>query len=253
VFTKLYTLSATSYFIDSKTVTSLGEMTQGKIDLKRDRSWIAFVLVLCGHLAVFAALHPQPLVQETLSEPIMVSLVSAPQPAPPASMPMPPEKAITTMQKHAKQPQAIRKAPIKKTVVQRTKPSTLSDITPVEQSSKTTNTSDSTQPPTKTNAKASDTPTYQPVSFNAAYLHNPAPNYPAISRRLGEQGKVLLRVQVTLDGAASLVELQTSSGSSRLDHSALEAVKKWRFVPAKRGGLAVSASVIVPVSFSIEG
>ncbi|MFI3119611.1 MAG: TonB family protein, partial [Methylococcaceae bacterium] len=43
------------------------------------------------------------------------------------------------------------------------------------------------------------------------------------------------------------------SGSSRLDQAALEAVKKWRFVPAKRGEQAVSASVVVPVRFSIEG
>ena len=117
------------------------------------------------------------------------------------------------------------------------------------------------QAPTTTNVKpapsavegAADALTYQSASFNAAYLHNPVPDYPSVSRRLGEQGKVLLRVQVTVDGAAGSVALQTSSGSTRLDQAALEAVKKWRFVPAKRGGQAVSASVVVPVSFSIEG
>jgi len=249
----MYNLAAASYFIDCKPATGLGDMTHGEVSLERERSWIVLVLVFCGHLATFAALRPEPLTLETPPEPIMVSLVSAPQSAPKAPVPMPPEKAMTKMQKHVKQPQSIRNTPIKKSVVQRTKPSTLSDIAPVEQSSVPIVTPVSTQSPTKTNAKASDAPAYQPVSFNAAYLHNPAPDYPSISRRLGEQGKVLLRVQVTVDGAASSVELQTSSGSSRLDRSALEAVKKWRFVPAKRGGLAVSASVIVPVSFSIEG
>jgi outer membrane transport energization protein TonB (TC 2.C.1.1.1) len=46
--------------------------------------------------------------------------------------------------------------------------------------------------------------------------------------------------------------VQTGSGSSRLDEAALEAVKKWQFVPAKRGEQSVSASVVVPVRFSIE-
>jgi protein TonB len=64
---------------------------------------------------------------------------------------------------------------------------------------------------------------------------------------------VLLRVQVTANGTAASVELQTSSGSTRLDQAALEAVKKWRFIPAKRGEQPVSASVTVPVRFSIEG
>lgn len=109
------------------------------------------------------------------------------------------------------------------------------------------------QTPATANTKPAEAQAYQPVSFNAAYLQNPAPNYPSLSRRLGEQGKVLLNVQVTADGLAGSVELRTSSGSARLDQAALEAVKKWRFVPAKRGGQSVSASVIVPVRFSIEG
>ena len=106
---------------------------------------------------------------------------------------------------------------------------------------------------TSASKPATNAPSYQAPGFNAAYLDNPAPNYPSVSRRLGEQGKVLLRVQVAADGKADSVALHTSSGSNRLDQAALAAVKKWRFVPAKRGGQAVSASVVVPVSFSIEG
>ncbi|MGH8556458.1 MAG: energy transducer TonB [Methylococcales bacterium] len=90
-------------------------------------------------------------------------------------------------------------------------------------------------------------------SFNAAYLHNPAPRYPAISRRLGEQGVVLLSVTVTAGGAAASVAIQSSSGWSRLDQAALNCVKNWRFVAARRSDQAVNAAVIVPVRFSIEG
>lgn len=89
--------------------------------------------------------------------------------------------------------------------------------------------------------------------FDAAYLQNPPPVYPALARRMGEQGRVLLRVLVTADGAAERVELKSSSGAQRLDRAAIEAVQHWRFVPARQGGQAVSAWVVVPISFSLEG
>lgn len=88
--------------------------------------------------------------------------------------------------------------------------------------------------------------------FSAEYLNNPAPTYPRLSRRLGEQGKVLLRVRVTVEGrAAQIIEAQ-SSGSTRLDEAARQAVRQWRFVPAQRGGRSVEAWVIVPIVFTLE-
>ncbi len=89
--------------------------------------------------------------------------------------------------------------------------------------------------------------------FDAAYLQNPPPAYPVLARRLGEQGRVLLRVLVTAEGTAERVELKASSGTDRLDRAALDAVKRWRFVPARQGGQAVAAWVVVPISFSLEG
>ena len=92
-----------------------------------------------------------------------------------------------------------------------------------------------------------------PPIFNADYLHNPAPVYPALSRRMGEEGRVLIRAFVEGDGAPLKVELRTSSGSERLDQSALDAVRRWKFVPAKQGDKAVAAWVVVPVVFSLKG
>src|SRR5690606_2503722 len=88
--------------------------------------------------------------------------------------------------------------------------------------------------------------------FDADYLNNPAPMYPRVSRRLREQGVVMLRVYVLPSGLPEVVELKNSSGSTRLDESALEAVRKWKFVPAQSGGRAVSAWVIVPIEFSLN-
>lgn len=89
-------------------------------------------------------------------------------------------------------------------------------------------------------------------SSHAAYLQNPAPAYPAISKRMGEQGKVVLRVLIGADGLPQKVELQQSSGYDRLDRQAQEAVLRWRFVPGKRNGVPETMWNLVPINFVLE-
>ena len=88
--------------------------------------------------------------------------------------------------------------------------------------------------------------------FDAAYLHNPRPLYPPLSRRLGEEGKVLLRVRVSREGLAAAVDLEKSSNFERLDDAARAVVSRWRFVPARRGDEAIEATVIVPIVFRLD-
>jgi protein TonB len=92
-------------------------------------------------------------------------------------------------------------------------------------------------------------PALTAARFDADYLHNPAPAYPAQSRRLKEEGTVLLLVRVSVEGTPLSVEVRNSSGFERLDEAGLQAVRQWRFVPAKRGGENVAASVLVPIQF----
>lgn len=92
----------------------------------------------------------------------------------------------------------------------------------------------------------------QPPRFDAAYLNNPRPPYPPLARRLGEEGKTVLRVYVSAEGLPGQIELLESAGSPRIDAAALEAVKHWRFVPARQGELAIAAWVRVPISFRLE-
>ena len=89
-------------------------------------------------------------------------------------------------------------------------------------------------------------------SSKADYLHNPPPDYPRMSKRLGEQGKVVLKVLIGTDGAPQKVELVTSSGFERLDKSAMDAAMRWRYVPGKRGGVAESMWYQVPIQFTLE-
>jgi protein TonB len=92
-----------------------------------------------------------------------------------------------------------------------------------------------------------------PPVFNAAYLRNPAPQYPLAARRSGQQGTATVRVLVTPEGLPARVDLEKSSGSTHLDHAAVEAVKGWRFTPARRGSEAVEGWVLVPIVFRLEG
>lgn len=95
-------------------------------------------------------------------------------------------------------------------------------------------------------------PPLEPPRFDMAYLNNPAPAYPTYSRRLGEEGRVLLRVLVSPEGFPRQVEIKTSSGSRRLDQAALEAVKNWRFTPAKRGDTPIEGWALVPINFQLS-
>ncbi|MDP1538105.1 MAG: energy transducer TonB [Burkholderiales bacterium] len=102
-----------------------------------------------------------------------------------------------------------------------------------------------------------DTPAAQPATvtppaYNAAYLRNPPPRYPLAARRNGDEGRVMLKVLVNTEGAPVRIELDQSSGSSLLDDAALEAVRGWRFVPARRGVQNVEGWVRVPLVFRLE-
>ncbi len=91
-----------------------------------------------------------------------------------------------------------------------------------------------------------------PPVFTASYLRNPPPAYPAVAQRSGEEGTVMLRVLVGRDGAPLKVEVDQTSRSRLLDRAAQDAVKGWRFVPARRGAENIEDWVRVPVSFRLD-
>jgi protein TonB len=84
------------------------------------------------------------------------------------------------------------------------------------------------------------------------YRKNPPPEYPIMARRKRYQGTVLLEILVTRDGMVSEVKIHRSSGYPVLDRSALAAVKKWSFEPARRGDEPVDMWVRVPVKFRLN-
>ncbi|MFZ2169353.1 MAG: energy transducer TonB [Methylococcaceae bacterium] len=218
---------------------------------------LLLILVLLLHL--WGALWLlQPVAPITLAQPLMmeVALVSAPGQQASTAPPAPP-KAVKPMQP--------KKPPVKKPVIPKQdklpKPVTVSDaMLPAPSLTESYADASETRSDAATNANAAKSASgkqgnaepYSEASFNANYGTNPKPKYPALARRRGWQGKVLLRVRVTAEGLSEEVSVQRSSGHEILDESAIAAVEKWQFIPAKRGNTAVACSVIVPIIFTLN-
>jgi len=81
---------------------------------------------------------------------------------------------------------------------------------------------------------------------------NPAPSYPLSARRRGQEGRVILRVEVLPEGGVGDVILEKSSGVASLDQAALDTVRRWRFRPARENGRPVAATVQVPIRFALK-
>jgi periplasmic protein TonB len=85
-----------------------------------------------------------------------------------------------------------------------------------------------------------------------SYLEPPAPVYPLASKRLNEQGEVLIRVEIGADGRARQVLVSRSSGHQRLDNAALAAVRAARFKPYTENGVPLVVWSTVPIQFELE-
>jgi len=205
-------------------------------------SLTTLALVVAGHLAAFAALASWRGVPLSVTAPVMIVDVISEAPkraqvSVPAPVPVPP-KALP-----ASRPERPRPSPAPPVLAaagvatpemaEVAKPA----VSPPVQAA----------PVIAAASAAVTTP-----RFDADYLDNPAPTYPPLSRRVGEEGKVVLRVFVEPTGLPAKVEIRTSSGYERLDKSAAAAVGRWKFIPARQGSDTVGAWVLVPIVFSLK-
>lgn len=84
------------------------------------------------------------------------------------------------------------------------------------------------------------------------YLREPAPRYPPQSRKLREQGLVVLRVVIDERGVACDIDIESSSGYARLDHAARDAVARAAFRPYIEDGIPRRALVLIPIEFALN-
>lgn len=182
---------------------------------------------------------PLPPEEEAVSEPVPEPVPASepePEPEPLAKAPPEPAPVVPRIAPPPRKPTPPRDRAVK--------PEPKAE--PVRQMTERTATSATEKP------SAPAEPAYTPPSATAAYLSNPKPPYPALARRRGMQGRVVLRVLVGPGGRAREVMVRRGSGHTLLDRAALKAVRNWVFVPAQRGGRAVQAELDVPIRFSLK-
>lgn len=216
------------------------------------------VAVAAAHVAVLvllASLSPMP-----LTAPLTTLMVHIIAPAPPEPVIAPPEPVIVPPRPVPVEPKPVEPKPVERKPVVRPRPKPVVQPPVLAAPAEAPGTADPApapvseappQPPAPAPAPPPAVSVTQP-RFDADYLLNPAPAYPALSRRLGEEGKVVLRVFVEPAGRPSQIEIRTSSGSSRLDQAARDAVWRWKFVAARRGEQAIGAWVLVPIVFNLR-
>lgn len=155
--------------------------------------------------------------------------------------------------------------PVKTKLTPVTPPTPLAVTTPTPQPSEITLAPVEPSPPVNTGAKTSSNatatattaappapPKLELPSSDADYLNNPKPPYPPLSKRMGEQGRVVVRTLIGVDGTAQEASIFKSSGFDRLDQAALATARKWRYVPGKRAGVAEAMWFNVPFDFVLE-
>ena len=223
------------------------------------RYWlIALALSLLAHLlfwyarnrvdlSMVSATDPSPTLNVTLVATPSSSSNPAPQPPQPAKPPTLPSKPKPIQPK----PQPSLKPVVKPKPVTETETKATSDVAkeaPAAAPATSPAASQSGPPATA----ATPVGHYEGPRINADYLHNPRPEYPHSAKRAGQEGRVLLRVQILADGSAGSVSVAKTSGFEALDEAALAAVRKWKFVPAKRDGNPVESVVNVPINFNLK-
>lgn len=210
---------------------------------------LSAVVHLIGGLVLFQQINLTPTSNNQLQAPITIRLISEPTKQ---AMPV----AQPELQKITRKPQA-------KTLLSTAEPSTFTTHEKFQATVKEravepeTKAEHSASPAAADSAKkieekVESTPVYVAPKFGADYLHNPSPEYPGMSRRRGEQGRVFLKVFVSAQGQAEKVLLEKTSGFELLDKSAMDVVKTWKFVPAVSDNHPVNGIVIVPILFSLD-
>lgn len=176
-----------------------------------------------------------------------------------------PAQVIVEMYSSAEQkPEPPPPVPVKTKLAPTAPPTPLAIQKPVPQPSELTLAPVVAAPPANTGEKSANAtavasvatapapPKLESPSSDADYLHNPKPPYPPLSKRMNEQGKVVIRTLIGVDGTAQEATIHQSSGYDRLDQAALATARKWRYVPGKRAGVAEAMWFNVPFNFVLE-
>jgi len=230
-------------------------LLQALVGQEKPLSMGGLLLTLVLSLHLWAALWLlQPGEPITKAQPMImeVSLVSAPSQqaaAAPIAQPKPVEPKKPPEKKPVK-----KKQPVIRKQMELPKPQAMADeMLPAPSTTESAPAPVATSAAANASSKATaETVPFTEANFNANYGSNPKPKYPSVATSRGWEGTVRLLVKVSVEGDSEEVTVQRSSGYDVLDEAAIEAVEKWKFIPAKRGDTPVSSSVVVPINFVLN-
>ena len=214
---------------------------------------IGGVVVL--HMAGLWALHSGLLKRATewVIPVAVVSEVPPPPPPPPPPQikpPPPPPPALPVRPSLASTPLALAPEPVPQPTQTTAAPPTLAATAPVNAAVSAIAPVAPAPSVVVPAAPAAPTKVDLPTTV-ADYQTKSPPVYPAMSKRMGEQGRVVMRVLIGADGVPQQAEVQQSSGHGRLDRAAADAVMRWRYVPGKLGGVPETMWFQVPIEFKL--
>jgi protein TonB len=226
---------------------------------ERPRSMLGLLALLVLLLHVWALTWLlRPIEPLTAAQPLLmeVSLLAAPAQQTVAAPPAPPPvKKPPLLKQPRPKPPPKKKPPVVQKPPDLPQPETAAPVKPAAQPESDATARETGQAPAaalQAKAPAQQAEKFTEANYRANYGFNPKPEYPRIARSRGWQGKVLLKVQVSAEGYSYAVAIQQSSGHETLDEAAVDAVKKWKFIPAKRGETPVASSVLVPIIFKLD-
>lgn len=206
-------------------------------------------MIVFLHVMFFYALQSGLLrqVAQAMPREVFVSLVTPqPEAAPVPETPQPPEVKPKTVP--VVKPTIRRPAP----VVPTPKPAPLPVETPVAAVAPSIDPPAPAAPIAQAAPPAPVMPAPPKTVSGVEYIQAPQPDYPPIAKRMGEEGKVILRILVNEKGRPERVDVRQSSGSARLDEAARQAAARALFKPHLEDGKAVAVYALVPINFSIQ-
>ncbi|KRB81268.1 energy transducer TonB [Sphingomonas sp. Root710] len=196
-------------------------------------NWGSIGAILLAHVAalyalvVFDVIHVAP-----KKKPLVVDLIAEP-PAPPAEKPKPQPVVVEKVQ-----PMAVAPPPIVQAVAPPPPPIAVTTAPP---------------PPKPAAAPAPPAGPVTVGNLDERLLEGRPPRYPMESRRKREQGTVVVRLLIGVDGRVAQISIAQSSGFERLDQAAVQAIRGWRWQPVIRDGAPVEVRGLYSMPFTLQG
>lgn len=217
------------------------------------RRFVPLAAIVLGHVVLFHVVQTSLRREETASmspREVVVRFITPPAPVP---------QAVSKPEPRRVEPKTV---PVVKKQVRQARPEPTPVNTTPSQHAISTPPPDPSPPvpaPAAPPVAAAPAPAAPPapsvpqtVTSGIEYVQPPQPEYPPVSKRMGEEGKAVVRVLVNEKGRPEQAEVQRTSGSARLDEAARLAVLRAVFKPFMENGRAVAAYAIVPIRFQLN-